>query len=524
MQSRAAPVVVICGDVGAGPVPLRLGELAAQLRREQSGAAPLLLHEICEAPQALVEALASTKPSRVVVGCRAASQRRGELLAHLRRAGVPAAGTVVVDLQTADGCTEKVALEQSVALLSAAVARVVGADLEAPVKERTSLSAGGVSRRSLLYRVNTARRFVATWRQDRCSGGVACTPCLLGCPHGALRREARRVVVDGDRCNGCGVCVAACRSGAFALPGAEVEGLSAAAAVLVAAIRRCRSATGVAIACQHSKSVPRVGEPWLVLRVPSIEMVTAGWLLQLVGAGAGVKVIGCDDEYCETRVADLEQFVRDLGGVLAFADGRGAGGEALADHEPVPTALAPGGDWIELWEPEATMRSLAAFGALGPGRTPWRAEGPGCSLGVVTIDPAGCSFCEVCVGICSTGALRAERNGTGSLRLSVDPGRCTACGACVTSCPEAAVTLERAVDGALLAAGRRVVARGPAVACETCGAPLVAGLSKAVLRHRLGESHPALTAGTTMVCADCRLGGRSLAASHRRATGELLKG
>jgi hypothetical protein len=64
MQSRAAPVVVICGDVGAGPVPLRLGELAAQLRREQSGAAPLLLHEICEAPQALVEALASTKRPR----------------------------------------------------------------------------------------------------------------------------------------------------------------------------------------------------------------------------------------------------------------------------------------------------------------------------------------------------------------------------------------------------------------------------------------------------------------------------
>jgi ferredoxin len=257
-----------------------------------------------------------------------------------------------------------------------------------------------------------------------------------------------------------------------------------------------------------------VGEPWLVLRVPSIEMVTAGWLLQLVGAGVGVRVVGCEDKGCEARVVDLEHFVHDLGGVLGFS----AGGEALANPESVPAVLAPQGDWIELWEPEATTRSLAAFGALGPGRTPWRVEGPGCSLGVVTIDSAGCSLCEVCVGVCPTGALRAERNGAGLLRLSVDSGRCIACGACVTCCPEAVATLERAVDGDLLATGRQIMATEPSVTCATCGSPLVAGLSPAALRRRLGGSHPALTEGTTRICADCRLGGRSMTASHRRAT------
>jgi len=43
---------LVCGDVGAGPVPLRLGELAAQLRRELSGAALLVLPEVCQAPEA----------------------------------------------------------------------------------------------------------------------------------------------------------------------------------------------------------------------------------------------------------------------------------------------------------------------------------------------------------------------------------------------------------------------------------------------------------------------------------------
>ncbi len=194
------------------------------------------------------------------------------------------------------------------------------------------------------------------------------------------------------------------------LPGAEIEGLSAAAAVLVAAVRRNESADGVSITCRHTKSLPLVGEAWLPLRVPSIEMVTAGWLLQLVDAGVGVRVIACEDKDCETRVVDLEQFVHDLGAVLGFSTGELARGEALGSQESVLAVLAPRLDRIELREPEATMQALSVLGALGPGRTLWRVEGPGCSLGVVTIDPAGCSLCEVCVGVCPTGALRAERN------------------------------------------------------------------------------------------------------------------
>jgi ferredoxin len=514
MRSRETPVIVICGDIGAPPVALRLGELAAQLRRGLSGVTPLVLPEICQAPQALVEALAAIEPKRVVVGCRADPQRHRELRACLRRAGAAPAGTEIVDLRTADGCSEKVALEQSVTLLSAAAARGAAAEVAASVRERTSLSVGGVSRRSLLRGVNTARHFVAVWRPGRCTTGATCTACVLACPHGALRRAAGRVVVDGDKCSGCGVCVAACRSAAFALPGAEIEGLSAAAAVLVAAVRRNGSADGVSITCRHAKSLPLVGGAWLPLRVPSIEMVTAGWLLQLVSVGVNVRVLGCEDEDCETRVGDLERFVRDIKGRLGFSDGGPVFGEAPAGQESMPAVSVPWGDRIELREPDATMQALSALGALGPGRTPWRVEGPGCSLGVVRVDPAGCSLCEVCVGVCPTGAFASERNGSGLHRLSVDSSRCTGCEACVSSCPEAVITLEKAVDGAVLSKRRHVVATGPAVSCERCGAPLVAAPSQAALRRRLAGSHPNLTAGSTRICADCRLGGRSVTGSR----------
>ncbi|MGA2802776.1 MAG: 4Fe-4S binding protein [Acidimicrobiales bacterium] len=518
MQSREIPVVVICGDVGAPPVPLRPGELAARLRRELPGVTALLLGEICETPQALSEGLAAARPNRVVVACRADPQRHGELRTRLRSAGAPPAGTEIVDLKTADGCSATVALEQSVALVSAAVVRVAVADVTAPVRERTSLSVGGVTRRSLLRGVNTARHFVAVWRPERCTTAAACTACVLACPHGALRQQGRRVVVDGDRCTGCGACVACCRNAALVLPGAELEGLGAAAAVLGAVARRDGSVVGVSIVCRHAEPVPLIGEAWLVLRVPSVEMVTAGWILQLVSAGVNVRVLGCKDQDCETRASDLEGFVRALMQALGFSEGEAAFIKAPAGRESAPTALAPWGDGIELREPEATMQALSALRALGPARAPWRVEGAGCSLGVVGVDPAGCSLCEVCVGVCPTGAFAAERDGGGVLHLSVDSSRCNGCGACVTSCPEAVISVERAADAGLLSRRGQVVATGPVVSCERCGVPLVAGPQQAVLRRRLGGSHPNLTSGSARICADCRLGGRSATGSRSRVT------
>ena len=559
MRSQEAPVVVVCGDVGGAPAPIRVGELVLRLRRELPGTVVLVVPGVCEGPRALGDALSPHRPARVVLGCRAASERRGELLAALRRTGVTAAGTDIVDLRPSAAYAEKaggaeatpglatpglatpgrVVLEQSMALLSAGVARVIEADLEAPVRERTRLSAGGVSRRSLLRGVSGARHPIVVWRPGRCKGGVACTACVLACPHGALHRDASGLVVDGDYCQGCGACVTACRSGAFALPGAGLDGLGAAVGVLVESIGRRRSATGVALACQHSKTGPRLGEQWLVLRVPSLEMVTAGWLLQLARAGVSARVVACEDGNCEKRAGDLASFLGQLAEVLGFLIEAPSGAGDLLVQSPVPPvvpgrplpsgvagrrsppeatgrsgaakgAQAAGGVRIELREPEATMQALAVLGAFEPARARWRADGPGCSLGVVGIDAAGCSLCEVCVTVCPTGALEADRTGGRSLRLSFDPSRCTACEACVAACPERVVTLERALDSAVMTAGRRVVATGPTATCEVCGASLGAGLPAAALR-RLGGSHPVLTGRTTSsICADCRLGGRSV--------------
>jgi ferredoxin len=265
--------------------------------------------------------------------------------------------------------------------------------------------------------------------------------------------------------------------------------------------------------------VPRLGEQWLALRVLSLEMVSAGWLLQLVAAGIGARVVACEDESCGERAKQLDGFVNELARVLGLSlEGTATAGLA----RPFGTAGESGGDvgagttervLIELREPQATMQALAVLGALETNRPAWRAEGRGCSLGIATVDAAGCSLCEVCVGVCPTGAFRTDRNFAGSISLSLDPGRCTACEACVGACPESVVTLKRAVDSSVLQGGRRILVAGSDHTCKGCGAPLGVGLSAAALL-RMGASHPFLAAGSSRICADCRLRGRFVGSSR----------
>ena len=326
---------------------------------------------------------------------------------------------------------------------------------------------------------------------------------MSACPHGALRRESGRVIVDAVACTGCGVCVTACRSGAFSLPGAGLEELAVAAGVLVEYLRGAERGGGIAIACQTSSEAPMLGREWLTLRVPSVQMVTAGWLLQLVAAKTRVLVVACDDSECAKRAEILESFVRSLLADLARPD-RGAAGPGYKGRVG-PTRLE-----LQLREPEATTLALDGLGALEPDFVSWRVEGPGSPLGLVRVDTSACTACGACAVACPTKALTFERDEAGSASLDFDPALCTACAACVVTCPESAVAVDAVLDGRALSSGRHSVVTRLAARCHSCGEVLddpVAPVSLA-----LGASHPFLARETTRLCANCRLGGHSVTA------------
>ncbi|MBU1975556.1 MAG: 4Fe-4S binding protein [Nanoarchaeota archaeon] len=50
----------------------------------------------------------------------------------------------------------------------------------------------------------------------QCSCKGVCKGCVEACPEGALKRDVK-ILIDAEKCTGCGLCVEACSHGAISL-------------------------------------------------------------------------------------------------------------------------------------------------------------------------------------------------------------------------------------------------------------------------------------------------------------------
>lgn len=365
---------------------------------------------------------------RVVVSCRLGATRRDSLVAAARRSGLHPSGVRVVAGDSPD---------QEI-LIEAALAEVSHADLNEPVYERSRTGPGPVSRRSLLGLDRRPRQAVAFHRGDRCDG--RCRAWISACPSGALKFAVKGgTVVDPSSCTGCGACLSA---GCLSLNGVTVAGLEAAARILAGAARDRGS--GITLVCRDAEFC-KTDDDWLPLVVPSLHMVTSGWIQSFRQARIPLAAVGCPD--CGGRTAELADLV----------------------NYPV----------LGEWEDDLNLRHPLA--------------------GEVSVDAAACSGCGACARECPSGAL-----GTTGPQLDFDAADCTACGLCVSSCPERAIVVRR---GATMA-GRRVLASVdlPPL-CRSCGRPLAGGIPLAMIAARLADSHPQLARQLqeAAVCRDCVL-------------------
>jgi len=530
-------VVLLCSDISAGgPEAISAGDIALALRRHVPQSQVFIVDDLCSESTRVSAVLQSLRAHRVAVGCRKAAERRGEFLAQLRRAHIHPSGVQIVDLMPAEGSDPVAVGEQSVARLRAALARLSRADLGAPVHDRLAPSTTGVSRRSLFGLGAIPRRPVAFFVEGRCERVSCCHACVEACPRGAIHLRDGRLVIDGATCTGCGACLSVCPSGAMSLNGLSIGELEAAASALVAAATRPRTGKplGVAIVCAKALADVPLGGSWLPLEVPSLEMVSAGWPLQILSAGAGVSLVGCHEAACHARAGELTRFCGDV--LDRFAPARrqllGSPGRPQSvvlngSEQRLPEPPAS----VKLREPEASAGALATLFARSPGsvsalpdegpttislkpRTErearWRIESPMAPLGEITIDNARCSACGCCVLACPTGTLQASQKG-GTIAFSFESSACSACGGCVSSCPEGAVSLLRVLDSMSPDAGRQTIAEVSVGArCGACGQPLADGLVRSVLAPRLAGSHPGIAAWLRDGdrCGDCVLMGR----------------
>jgi ferredoxin len=464
--TRPPVLIVLCPELEDED-----GQLAAALDERLSQPVDTLVREdVCAKPQRLAAAVSTAHARRVVIAaCRHAPP--DNLIAAARAGG---AQPFAIEIVTPPDDPARAAQ-----VIAAAVAKLRA--LRDGDGSRV-WSTDRCDRRGLLTLQPKRRVATASIRSDRCAGSARCGICAAACPHEALVLQGpdAPAVLD-SRCDGCAACVAACPHAAIGVPGAEPEQLEAQLDVLLDPPPR-----GLLVACRHAGgTLDELPTGWFLVEVPTLAIVTAGWLLHAASRGTAVRLAACEEEPCR-RVRAPEAFAR---AALAALDGAAAGSAPLS-----------------LTEPRATSTALLA---LAPERQSLLVEDEVSPLGLVACDTERCTLCGACTAGCPTGALQLDEK-PDETALTYDATACLPCGRCAVTCPEQALAVQPGLDLNALRRRRHALARSARGRCRECGEPLLPLATLRRVQSLLGAP-TAPAAGE--LCTACALATRAVSAT-----------
>ena len=274
--------------------------------------------------------------------------------------------------------------------------------------------------------------------------------------------------IEAHLCQGCGACALVCPSGAVrhAVPGTPTE-LTRLRAALEAWRPLEAGPAGLWIVDQEVDAPPG----WLTWPVREAASLGLEFWLAALALGAQRVAIAVDHSPEMSRAALASQvelgraLLSGLGlpPALGLADTRAALAE-LPGLPPLPPVDLPASD-------DKRTMLLAAIDALSAAvaSVPTSIPLPAGPLGEIRVDPAKCTLCSACVGICPAEALSVIGPLT---QLAFTEERCLQCGICVNTCPEKAISLSPRLLTSRTARKRpRVLAEAEMFACSACGMP-----------------------------------------------------
>lgn len=368
-----------------------------------------------------------------------------------------------------------------------------------------------------------------------------CSRCLDTCPTEAISSLGERIEVDPYLCQGGGVCVMTCPTGAITYAYPLVSELLD---DLRRALHRYHDEGGRRPAVlfhdgeqgleQLAASVAQLPENIIPVQVEEIGSLGMDAWLSVLAYGAH-RVFLLAPPALPPKVA------RELDAQVGYANLIVAGMDYPGDRIRILRGLREQGLTTLRDVPDEALASAAGFAAFDEKRTTIRlavdhlfehAQQPektvdlpvGAPFGDIEVDRAACTLCMGCVSVCPASALA---DGGETPKLLFTEANCVQCGLCQTACPEDAVTLVPRFNYESDPRSRaRALNEEAPFTCVRCGKPFATASMIERMREKL-KGHWMFKDPEQMrrleMCEDCRIEDMYVSSGALEPSGEPPK-